>query len=198
MNADTYPAVTINYGLGEVIDYFDVDYSTLVGYMRERGFSDEQIRATHIEIRNEVLPSKYTKDSDRPLFTLGGYNPESQKVYLFPRPDLGSGVGATKEHECYEFMQAIMTSLTSGKFSTILAHELEHHAENINGLKNALAAVAFSAHADGVAVVSSVETLDDLAPQKSAHQQYLDSPEEVRCRDAQEKAPRNLVTFQPK
>ncbi len=210
---DVYPTVTIDRRLGELIENFEVDFATLTTLMRERGFSDDQVQKTNIEIRNEVLRSEYTQDPDQPLFVHGGYNPKTENIYVFPRPSLEQG-GETPtdtDKEAHEFITAIMTAIVSNNTSKYLVHELEHHAENIleaeTRADDAIPVGMGSSAVKIVAVTSAVGESSDASPEasphdvgseKSAYEQYFESPEEVRCREAQEKAPANLIRIRPR
>ena len=208
---DIYPAVTIDRRLGELIENFEVDFATLTTLMRDRGFSDEQIQKTNIEIRNEILRSEYTQDPDRPLFVHGGYNPKTENIYVFPRPSLEQGGETPKDIEAHEFITAIMTAIVSNNTSKYLVHELEHHAENILEAEtraddampvgmggSALRIVTVTSVVGENSEESPAAPQHDSGSEKTAYEEYFDSPEEVRCREAQENAPANLIRIRPR
>lgn len=116
------PIIAFDRHLGQHVDYIDVDYDELVTYMRTRGFDDETISQTKIDIYNDTT-SRYHKASGNTYSTHAVYDGKTDKVALFPRNNIDQ----------YQEIRAGRTDIKSNfdsymseDISQSLVHELEH------------------------------------------------------------------------
>ena len=125
------PIVAFDRRLGEHVDYIDVNYDELVDYMQERGFDDDVIKNTQINISGEVN-SQVHKKSKTTKYTFGTYSKETDEINIYPRSEMDisqSMYDYYSEHEDQDLENMMVSEMDrslSGKVSRTLGHELEH------------------------------------------------------------------------
>lgn len=221
------PIIAFDRNLGQHVDYIDVDYDELVTYMQGRGFDNETIATTNIEVHDESN-CEYDKTSKETYFILGMYAEETDMINLYPSDrlaDYQNGI-ATLPH-----MQKMFEESMSGNMNSTLIHELEHKLVKYEGGmseekkhqrkkigREALyvmgAALLFnysyntlaeaidvdtsnllvSASTIGMSMASAImvpKFMEKYLPgvKQKMHDEYVNAPEEARCRRASESAP---------
>lgn len=228
---DVYPTIVVDRNIGILVSSIDFDYPTLVAYMRERGFSDDQIIETSIYVDSKVMTSQ-DNHSKISYSTLGSYQKinDQSLITLYPTDRLKMAYICQAMDIEYRGVEPHFG--LSDDFSRTLVHELEHQHIDIieGGMKrehamhmlgrigvrvataagNALAisnmlslwfmerpeqytnsvlvAAVFGLRAAARALKEDIDDFD----------YYYTAPDEVRCREAEEHTPDNLVQFRLK
>lgn len=130
------PSISFSTKLSDAVEFIDIDYDTLGGYMCDRGYTDEEIASTTITFENKVLITDDNKKEIRHI--AGEYVTKTQGIAIYPRHDLhhyGEEIAkSTDKSELLQHLERTRNERTfSQELSETVAHELEHRIIDLTG-----------------------------------------------------------------
>lgn len=180
------PTISYSVHLGEEFKNVDCDAEKTTAYMRTRGFSDEQIETTTILIDDH-------DESDGGRVVKGEYFEGHNRIEIYPISWL-NGMRKACQREGYRMDDTDKEEI-SHDLSAKIVHELRHHEfyvdleqrENIR-------------QENELAYKMQIRLAENNPTSKASLEEsiYLNNPEEIECRDAEEVGPKDLITFQYK
>lgn len=180
------PTISYSVHLGEEFKNVDCDAEKTTAYMRTRGFSDEQIETTTILIDDH-------DESDGDRVVLGEYLQDHHRIEIYPISWL-NGMRKACQRAAYS-MEDMGSDRISQDLSEKIVHELRHHEFYVDPEQR-----ESIRKENELAYRMQIRLAENNPTSKASLEEsiYLNNPEEIECRDAEEVGPKDLITFQYK